>query len=139
MITDFDKKRKRNFSGAGFLLKVGGIIFLIVAAGLIFLDFKIYQKKQQLVNQINSYKQQIEEIKEKNESLKEQISKSDDKEYIEKIAREELDMQKEGEKVVSFVMPKQESKEEQKAESFWSVKFWFGWLGQSWQWIKNKF
>ncbi len=139
MITDFDKKRKRNFLSGQFFLKLGGIIFLIIAAALIFVDFKIYQKKQQLVNQINSYKQQIEDIKKKNESLKEGISKSDDKEYIEKIAREELDMQKEGEKVVSFVMPKQESEEEQKIESFWSMKFWFGWLGESWQWIKNKF
>jgi len=139
MITDSGKKRKRDFSGTGFLLKIGAIVFLVVAVALIFVDFKIYQKKRQLTSQINLYKQQIEEIKKKNELLQESITKADDAGYIEKIAREELDMQKEGEKVVSFVMPKQESKEEQKAENFWSTNFWFGWIGQSWQWIKSKF
>ena len=139
MITDSGKKRKRDFSGTSFLLKLAAIVFLFVAVALIFVDFKIYQKKRQLTSQVNLYKQQIEEIKKKNELLQESITKADDAGYIEKIAREELDMQKEGEKVVSFVMPKKESEEEQKTENFLSANFWFGWIGQSWQWIKSKF
>ncbi len=139
MVSDFRKKQKSEFFTANFWFKTGGIFILILVLALIFADFKIYQKRQSLINQIDAYNKQIEEIKERNESLKEQISKSDDKEYIEKIAREELDMQKEGEAVVSFVMPEQKADEEQTTESFFSTNFWFGWLGQSWNWIKGKF
>lgn len=124
---------------ADFWFKAGGIFVLIIVAAMLFADFKIYQRRQNLISQIDAYNKQIEEIKKRNESLKEQISKSDDKDYIEKIAREELDMQKEGEMVVSFVMPEQKSLEEQKTESFFSANFWFGWLGQSWNWLKSRF
>ena len=139
MVSDFRKKQKGEFFTANFWFRTGGIFILILVAALVFADYKIYQKRQNLISQIDAYNKQIEEIKQRNESLKEQISKSDDKDYIEKIAREELDMQKEGEKVVSFVMPEQKPGEEQKTESFFSANFWFGWLGQSWNWIKGKF
>ena len=100
MVSDFRKKQKGEFFTANFWFRTGGIFILILVAALVFADYKIYQKRQNLISQIDAYNKQIEEIKQRNESLKEQISKSDDKDYIEKIAREELDMQKEGEKVV---------------------------------------
>jgi cell division protein FtsL len=139
MVSDFKKKQKAEFFTINFWLKTAGIFILIAVLALLFTDFKIYQKRQQLISQIDAYKKQIEEIKKRNESLKEQITKSDDKDYIEKIAREELDMQKEGEKVVSFIMPEQKPAAEAQNGSFWSANFWFGWIGQSWQWIKGRF
>ncbi len=139
MVSDFNKKQKREFSANKLLLISGAVLFLVIASLLFFANFKIYLKKQELIKEVDSYKKQIEEIKKKNKTLEEGIVKADDKDYIEKIAREELDMQKEGEKVVSFVMPEHLSVQERKTERFWSINYWFGWIGQSWQWIKNKF
>lgn len=139
MISDFNKKQKREFSANKLLLISGAILFLVITLLLFYANFKIYLKKQELTKQIDSYQKQIEEIQKKNKTLEEGIVKSDDKDYIEKIAREELDMQKEGEEVVSFEMPESSSAQEKRTEGFWSINFWFGWIGQSWSWIKNRF
>jgi hypothetical protein len=55
---------------------------------------------------------------------------------MEKVAREELDMQKPGEKVVSFIVPKPQVKPEPEQDI---SKKWFGWLSDSWNWVKSKF
>lgn len=136
MVSDFNKKQKREFSANKLLVISGAILFLVIALLLFFANFKIYLKKQELIKEVNSYKKQIEEIQKKNKTLEEGIVKADDKDYIEKIAREELDMQKEGENVVAFVMPENSATQEKKTESFWSINYWFGWLGQLWNWIK---
>lgn len=139
MVMDFDKKRKREFSLDKFLLKVGGVLLLVIVLALVVADFRIYKKRQTLLKQIDAYNKQIEEIKQRNVSLKEQITQSDNKDYIEKVGREELNLQKEGEKVVSFIMPEQKPQNQNQKESFWSTSMWFGWIGQSWTWIKSKF
>ena len=136
---DFSKKQKGKFSAGKFLLKAGGILLLVVAAVLIYADFKIYQKKQELTSQLNNYKKQIEEIRKRNETLKEEIVNSDNPEYIEKIARDQENLQKPGEKVVSFIMPKQQENQENKSENFFAKTNWFSWLSQPWNWIKSIF
>lgn len=136
---DFNKKQKGGPFGNKFFLKTAGILFLVAALVLIFYDFKLYQKKKELLGQIDFYKNQIEAIEKRNAELKEGAARSDDAGYIEKVAREELDMQKQGEKVVAFIMPEKKPAEEKPQKNFWSINFWFGWLSQSWQWIKNKF
>jgi len=128
----FEKKQKR------WPLLLLGIIFLIAAAALIFADFRIYQKKKEYLSQINYYKNQIQQIEAENEKLKQGIENSDDINYIEKVARKELDMQKPGEKVVGFIMP--ESKTQlQTRQNFWTANFWASWLSGAWQWLKSKF
>lgn len=139
---DFNRKQKSNFFSNKLLLKAGGVLFLIIAVVLIYADFKIYQKKQELTAQLNNYKKQIEEIQKRNETLKDEIINSDNPEYIEKIARDQENLQKPGEKVVSFIMPGQQENQENKSEkkeNFWSRTSWLGWLSQPWNWIKSKF
>ena len=133
MVSDFNKKQKKEFSANKALLIFGAVLFLSISFLLFFANFKIYLKKQELAREVDSYKRQIEEIKNKNKALEEGIVRTDDKDYIEKIAREELDMQKEGEAVVSFVVPENSPAQEKKAER------WFSWISRSWNWLKNKF
>lgn len=139
MVMDFNKKRKRELSQDKFLLKAGGIVLIIIVLALFVVDFRIYKKRQSLLNQIDAYNKQIDEIKQRNVSLKEQITQSDNNDYIEKVGREELNLQKQGEKVVGFIMPEQKPQSQSIKESFWSTSIWFGWIGQSWSWIRSKF
>jgi cell division protein DivIC len=139
MVSNLNKKQNREFSPEKFFLKIGGILFLVVAVVLIFVNFQMLRKKQQLTLQIEDYTKQIEELENRNKTLKEEIINSDNPDYIEKIAREESDMQKPGEKVVSFIEQNSQQKEAQNQENIWNSNFWFGWIGQSWNWIKGKF
>ncbi len=137
MLTDFDKKENREFFSKKFWFKAGGIAFLIIIFLLIVADFKIYQKKQKLISQINAYQKQIDDLKKSSQNLKEEIANSDNPDYLEKLAYEQLGEQKPGEKQVIFVMP--EEKQEQKQESKFFLNSFSGWLSQSWSWLKSRF
>jgi cell division protein FtsB len=73
---------------------------------LVYADINVYKNKIKLAEQIKEYKSQIKNLEEKNYNLKQGISQADDNSYIEKVAREDLDLQKPGETVVGFIMPK---------------------------------
>ncbi len=137
MVPDFNKKQKRGFSKRNLYLIAGGILFLAVSALLIFADIKIYKEKQKLKTQLDVYKKQIKEIEDRNRALKEGIAEANNNDYVEKIAREELDLQKQGEKVVTFIMPPKQEKQEENTPNFFES--WFGWLSGSLAWIKDKF
>lgn len=138
MIPNFRKKKKVNASPASPFFKIGAILFLAFCAMLVFNDVKIIQKRRQLEQQVKNYKKQIQDLEKKNEGLKQGISEQQNQEYIEKVAREELGMQKPGEKVVAFVMPQENQQQGQQEESVLSTKFWFGWLSQAWSWLIGK-
>jgi len=118
---------------------LGGILFLIIAVFLIFANFQMYKKRQQLTSQINEYKKEIEELENRSETLKEEIANSDNPDYIEKIVREESDMQKPGEKVVSFIEQNPQPKEAESTENLWNSNFWFSWISKPLDWIRSKF
>ncbi|MEK7664455.1 MAG: septum formation initiator family protein [Patescibacteria group bacterium] len=128
MITNFRKNKSKNLFHQ-VLFKFGGILILIIALLLIIADVKIYQKKKQLNYQIESLKNKIQDLKSRNSSLKEGILNADKEQYIEKIAREELNLQKPGEKVISFVAT--ESKPDQNSgEKKGILEVWLGWLSR---------
>lgn len=139
MVSDFDKKGNRDFFNRKLLFKTLGIIFLVFIFVLVIADFKMYQRRKDLALQIDAYKKQIEDIKKSSQSLKDEINNSDNIEYLEKIAYEQLGQQRPGEKEVIFVMPEEKSKIDPEQDSFWSAKFWLAWFSNSWQWIKNRF
>src|SRR3989339_585305 len=82
MVADFNKKQKGEAVVNKLLFKAFGIIFLFVILILIIADLRIYQKKKDLVSQIDFYKKQIEEIKKNGERLKNQIDNSDSKNFL---------------------------------------------------------
>ncbi|MEI7818461.1 MAG: hypothetical protein WCI45_14840, partial [Desulfuromonadales bacterium] len=72
-----------DFFNDKLLFKTVGIIFLIVILFLIVADFKIYQKKRELIKQINVYEKKIEEIKKSSQTLNDEIAnKSNDIEVL---------------------------------------------------------
>ena len=126
MITDFRKKQKRS-SLKPLLILCGGILIFLLIILLVVANVRIYQKKKALALQIEALKNKIENTKNRSDELKEGIAKTDNEQYIEKIAREELDLQKPGEKVFSFVKSPSQEKEDGRNKSF--IKVWLGWLG----------
>ncbi|MCX6720055.1 MAG: septum formation initiator family protein [Candidatus Staskawiczbacteria bacterium] len=127
MVANFNKKQKLEF-------KIAGVVFLIIIAILFFADIRIYQKRKSLTLQINSYKKQIADVEKSSKTLKDEIANSNNEEYIEKIAYEQLGVQKPGEKQVIFIEPQ---KTETKAVSKEAV--WTSWFSEAWTWIKSKF
>ena len=127
MITNFKKNKSKNKFPV-FLFRLGAIAVLFLALLLVFADIKIYQKKRQFNSQIESLKGKVNELESKNKDLKQGISNADSEYYIEKVAREELDLQKPGERVVSFIgVEDQKQQNSNKKDSF--LNNWLGWLG----------
>jgi len=140
MIANFKKKQKKIYSGNIIFSIAGGFVILIIISLLVVADFKINRKKAQLDYEVLSLKNQIEQVTKKNNELKQGIDKADSDEYLEKIAREQLDLQKPGEKVVTFVMPEEEKIEEKNPQqNIFDFKIFTSWLTSGWQWILNKF
>ena len=107
---------------AGVFLILAVFVLLTVA------DVKIYKKEKKLNLQIENAKNKTQEMQSKNTILKQNILEADNAEYIEKIAREELDLQKPGEKVVSFIKEsnQQEQKSDQNKKSI--LQLFLGWV-----------
>lgn len=110
---------------------------MIIIVALAFSDCKIYQHKKNLVLQVNAYQKKIDDLKKSSQTLKDEIANSDNTDYLEKLAYEQLGQQRPGERQVIFISPSQENpKEAPKPKNFWEL--WTGWLGQSWSWLKSK-
>lgn len=136
MIPNF-KKKKNNLLRQVLLISLG--IFILSA--LIFLtiaDIRIYQKREKFISQIEKSKSKIEDLKNKNNDLKKGISAIDDNTYIEKIAREELSLQKPGEKVFSFIKESNQLEDNNQGKKNF-LQIWLGWVGNAWSWIKVRF
>ena len=118
MISNKNKKRKDN--KVAFFSVILGLIALSVVAFLAASNWKINQKRSALNSRIENLKQEIRALEEKNDELKAGIVQSLSQEYLEKIARENLNYKKEGEEVV-VVKPQEtvlgEAAQEEK--SFW--------------------
>ena len=138
MVANFKKKQKSDGPDSFFSSPLVKIVFLIIIVFLVFADIKVYKERKKFNLQIDSLKEKIQAIQDKNNTLEQGIARADDKDYIEKIAREELDLQIEDEKVVSFIMPKPQQKEETATNiNYWNPKNWLGWFSNSWQWVLN--
>ena len=113
---------------------------MAVISWMVIKDLGVYQKKDKLDSEVADLKAQIQQVQKSNEELRKGISESASQDYLEKVAREQLDLQKSGEKVVSFVVSQTKSPEENtKSKNIWSAEFWLGWMSGAWGWIKSKF
>jgi cell division protein FtsB len=134
MVSDFNKKRNREFSKNQFLFQLGVVLFLAVAVVLVIVNVKIYNRKKDLQAQVAFYESQVAEIETNIQSLKKDIDNSDNPDYLEKIAYEQLGKQKPGEQSIIFIEP--EEKIEEKIEE---TIFLPAWISGVFNWIKEKF
>ncbi|MBU3896020.1 septum formation initiator family protein [Patescibacteria group bacterium] len=128
MITNY-KKRKKSLS----ILYIVILIVIIVSTFYLLLNnLRVQSKKTGLNKQLASLENEIKELEAKNSNLSSGILNVDDVEYVEKVAREDLNLQKEGETVVGFILPpKKEREEEENIEGlFFKIKKWFAGMVQ---------
>jgi len=79
---------------------------IIIAGFIVFFAFSYIRQSvtmNRIQNEINSKQLQLDELKQKNDRLQEEVEKinSNSSDYIEKLARDRLGMIKPGEKVVN--------------------------------------
>jgi len=137
MVADFNKKQNREFFNNQLLFKTLGIIFIITIAVISVADFRIYQKKKELVSQISAYQKKIADLEKSSQNLKKEIANSDNKDYLEKLAYEQLGEQKPGEQEIIFITPKEKPKAPETPQNFWSACL--GRISHAWGWFKSKF
>ncbi len=132
MVADFNKKAKLESFKENFLFQILGIVFVVIVIVLFLSDYRIYQRKRELAKQVESYKKQIEELEQSGKILKEQIANADNKDYLEKVAYEQLGQQKPGEREIIFVSQEQKqdiAKKQETPDDFWDfLANKFGWL-----------
>jgi len=126
MIAKF-RKNKKSFSAKSFLVSLFLIIFCL--ALIVFLsitNWKINQRRSELRTMLDQLKAQVQALEEKNKQLKENISYVQSQDYLEQVAREQLDMKKPGEEVVVIQKEEQESKETKEKKTWWDIiKSWW--------------
>src|SRR3989338_881077 len=137
MVTDF-KKKKKGITWETVLLHVGGVLSMVILVFLILANINMYQKHQEFLSQVENLKNQIKDTEVKNKTLTRSITMANNEQYIEEVAREELDLQREGEQVVSFVMSQSQVQKSNDANQD-AVRSWLGWLSGAWQWVFNLF
>lgn len=137
MLSDFGKKRNSDFFGDNFVFKAAAVILLLVIIYFVIADYRMHKRKKELVFQLENYKNQIEEIKKSNETLKEEIANADNPDYLEKVAYEQLGQKRPGEKEFIFIMPEEKIEAAQEELSSWS-RF-KNWILSPFVWIKNRF
>jgi len=96
-----------------------GVVVFAAIAFLISSNWKIYQKKAGLGEKVSEMKDESEVLERKNLELKENLNYIQSGEYLEKMAREQLDMKKPGEEVI-VIQKQKEDDLPQKNESWWT-------------------
>ncbi len=131
MVANFEKKNNHTI-GRNILRYAGGVLIAGILVALVIANVKMYQKRQEFLAQVASLQNQIKNLRNSNSDLQQGISKENDPAYIEKVAREELNLQKPGETAVSFVMPPP-------TEQYNNQNVLQGWFGRAWEWVKSFF
>jgi len=135
MIARFKKienwqKKKRNFFSIIFFLFIGvGVI--LVTSWLIVGNLKIDQKRKELDLKINSLKEEIQKLQDRETFLQSQIfrTEEEEKEYLEEVAKDDFGLKQEGEEAVAIIFePGQEEFDQDdnvlsEKESIWQKIF----------------
>jgi cell division protein FtsL len=94
------KRKNKKESQAVIFSVIFVLVFFTVTGFLVAANWKINQKRNDLNAKIESLKKEIQAIEDKNAQLKADVSQGQTQEYLEKVARESLDLKKPGEEVV---------------------------------------
>lgn len=110
MIAEFKKIKKSFWQRTFFLFFLLVLIFLAIGF-LIVSNFKMSQKRKELILRVEKLKQEIQILEERQKELNNKIFPSES--FLEKQAREKLNLKKPGEEVV-VVLPLEKNQSEKK-------------------------
>jgi len=130
MIAKFRKKKKRSSWKSIFFSMFFILLFIFVIGFLFITNWKIKQRRAELTNRIETLKQEVAILEEKNQEIKERISQSGKEEYLEQVARDQLSLKAPGEEVV---VVKKESSFAEASEDKEEKKSWWDWIKSIWK------
>lgn len=107
------------------------IFFLGAVAFLLFVNFRINQRRLELISQIENLEREIEILEGKNTELQAGISKTTKESYWEEQAREQ-GLVREGEKQV-VIIPPQEEQGREGSQGFWDFRWWLEQIKDLWK------
>ena len=116
------KRRKKKKSFQEIFLSVLFVFFTLAIIGLLAVsNFKIRERRKELLSQIETLEKEIQNVEKKNQELKAGISESQTEDYLEKEAREKLGLKKPGEEVVTIkkIQSEEKQKEQKEEKSLW--------------------
>jgi len=96
------KKKKRTKKENIFLNSILLLIIFLSIFTLIRLNLQVFQKRKDLEMQKKLLEKERQELESQKQELENQTKLTQNQEFLEKIARENLNLKKEGEKVVAF-------------------------------------
>jgi cell division protein FtsB len=99
-----------------------GILIILFIAFLVNTNMKISKRKAELSARVIDLKQKVALLEEKNIELNDQKSYMGSQEYLEKVAREQLDMKKLGEEVLVVQKSIDEQEKKGSENSSWWEK-----------------
>jgi len=96
-----------------------GILFFGIIGFLFVSDWRITQKREELLNKIESLRKEVQQLEEKNQQLQAGISQTENDAYWEEKAREQ-GYKKPGEEAVVVLPPEENAQAAaEKQKSFW--------------------
>ena len=125
MIAKFKKNKKiKSIKGKVFSVFLIALVLFIIGF-IVITNWKINKRRNELTDKISLLKQEVQKLEEKNKELKEKKLDSESEDYLEKVARDQLDLKKPGEEVI--VVQKEpaftKSSSELKKEKSWWDRF----------------
>lgn len=105
MIAKAKQKKNGEPKRTDFLPLLLGVVFLLLAGILLFSNLQMAQRKWELSLRVAEMEKEINNLQKRNDTLKSNIASFSQESYLEKEAREKLQLKKPGEKVVTVLPP----------------------------------
>ena len=130
MIQRIRKFKKGDSRQAIFFSVLFILLFFLAIGFLIISNWRINQRRSELISQIRNLQEEIQVLEKKNQELKAGISQASSESHLEEVARESFGLKKPGEEVTVILPPPEEEKEVKEEEKgVWErilekLKFW---------------
>lgn len=118
------KKLKKEKSWQRVLLYPIFAIFILGTISLLIIsNWRTYQRKAELAARTENLKAEIEILEKRKQELEASALQVGQEDYLEKVAREQLNLKKPGEEVVAVLAPEEKEKKEeiQEEKSLWQI------------------
>lgn len=118
MIRKKFKKKNRPLHNVFFPLFLG-VLFLIIIISLVFSNWKINKRRNELGDRIIQLRQELEVLEERKGELEAGVSQTLQSDHVEKNLREKGLYKKEGEEMVVIIPPEEEEEIEEEEKGIW--------------------